>query len=257
VGHTATLLDTGEVLVAGGAAEYGGQILSDAFKIDVDAGTTTAVPGGMTQARGWHRAVATGNTLGEVVLVGGGDDEGVLDSVEVYSRDSDSFSELPVGEARDSMLHPRIGHTATLLRDSNIYIHNGSTAAMSQADTLASVEVYMPDLNGLVDTGSNLPAVAREWHTATRLENGDVLLAGGLRVDGASQVTLSGAELFVPDDVLSTTHYDCDFVDVEDTLDVPRYWHTATLLKDGTVLLLGGLGEEGATARAEIFNPAP
>jgi hypothetical protein len=34
-----------------------------------------------------------------------------------------------------------------------------------------------------------------------------------------------------------------------------RYAHTATLLKDGRVLIVGGTGSPGASAEAELYAP--
>jgi hypothetical protein len=89
-------------------------------------------------------------------------------------------------------------------------------------------------------------SVARAAHTATRLRNGLVLLAGGF---GASdgEVTAT-AELFdpktgsfVPTGAMST----------------PRQSHTATLLADGTVLIAGGFDDRGRTlGSAELYDPA-
>jgi hypothetical protein len=41
-------------------------------------------------------------------------------------------------------------------------------------------------------------------------------------------------------------------------LNYPRAWHTATLLADGTVLIVGGIGKDGRLVDgAEVFDPAP
>src|SRR3954447_26069606 len=40
------------------------------------------------------------------------------------------------------------------------------------------------------------------------------------------------------------------------TLVNPRWFHTATLLADGRVLLAGGVIQNGATDSCEIYNPA-
>jgi hypothetical protein len=84
---------------------------------------------------------------------------------------------------------------------------------------------------------------AREWHTATLLLNGLVLITGG---DDRS-VSLATAELFDPDTRSFAP---------TGTLTNARAGHTATLLANGRVLIAGGRNASGsALAAAEIFDP--
>ena len=81
--------------------------------------------------------------------------------------------------------------------------------------------------------------------TATVLNNGLVLVAGGLDNDNN---LLASAELYDP--VTGTFYLTGD-------LNTARYAHTATLLNDGTVLLVGGLDKNGnRLTSAEIYDPA-
>ena len=85
---------------------------------------------------------------------------------------------------------------------------------------------------------------ARVEHTAIRLDDGRVLVAGGDRGDGA----VTGAvELYDPErGRWSRTG----------ALRAARASHTATLLPDGRVLVAGGRGRDGdALAAAELFDP--
>lgn len=92
-------------------------------------------------------------------------------------------------------------------------------------------------------------ATGRYAHSATRLLDGRVLVAGGT-VQGT---TLAGtAELFTP--ALD------GFTPVSAPLRAPRSNHAAVLLRDGRVLLSGGWAEAlvgvlQASDRAEIFDP--
>jgi galactose oxidase-like protein len=86
--------------------------------------------------------------------------------------------------------------------------------------------------------------VARAAHTATRLRDGRVLLAGGF--DDQEGSTAS-AELFDPRTGTSTP---------TGSMSVPRVSHTATLLEDGRVLIAGGFDVGGERlSTAELYEP--
>ena len=85
---------------------------------------------------------------------------------------------------------------------------------------------------------------AREYHTATLLSNGKVLIAGGDGVDNS----IASSEIFDP----ATGA----FVAAAD-LGTARQLHTATLLGNGKVLVIGGYNiNDKFLASAEIYDPA-
>ncbi len=84
---------------------------------------------------------------------------------------------------------------------------------------------------------------AREAHTATLLPNGKVLVAGGY-MGGNNGVDLATSELYDP----ATATWSAT-----GSLVTARSYHTATLLPNGKVLVVGGFG---ALASAELYNPA-
>ena len=93
---------------------------------------------------------------------------------------------------------------------------------------------------------------SRAEHTATALADGRVLVVGGyygVHTSTALQ-TLATAEIYDPA---------ADRWRLAAPLAAPRQRHTATLLRDGRVLVVGGAGKGGqlltATATAEIYDP--
>ncbi len=87
---------------------------------------------------------------------------------------------------------------------------------------------------------------AREYHSATLLPNGKVLLAGG-----------TGP--IPPYDLLSAELYDphTETWSFTGSLNAARYEHTATLLRDGRVLVVGGaVAANQFLASAELYDQA-
>jgi len=138
-----------------------------------------------------------------------------------------------------TMSEPRSGHTATLLSDGRVLLIGGMISVRGDEVSTTSTEIYDPQ------TGATRPSgklsTPRAGHTATLLQDGDVLVTGG----GADQKTLSSAELY-----RAKTG---EFVPVGHML-APRERHSATLLADGRVLVSGGTIARPSDA-ADLYDP--
>jgi Galactose oxidase, central domain/Kelch motif len=90
--------------------------------------------------------------------------------------------------------------------------------------------------------------IARASHSSTLLPSGKVLIAGGFAGSGGENNPYKTAELYDPS---SKT-----FQSVAE-MSIGRSGHTATLLKNGRVLIVGGwTGRYDLRGSAEIFDPA-
>lgn len=230
VAHTATLLNTGKVLVAGGT-DASGNPVATAELYDPSTGSFSPT-GNMATARA-HFA-ATLLPSGKVLVTGGLDTtRNPLSTAEVYNPSTGTFSPT-VG----NMQIARATHTATLL-------NTGKVLVAGWDNVLA--ELFNPSTETFVVTGSML--AARVSHTATLLNNGKVLLTGGLISNGGGTGLLTEAELYDP-----TTGA---FSPTLGSMTIARQFHTASLLADGKVLVTGGVDKNSghALATAELFDP--
>ena len=145
------------------------------------------------------------------------------------------------------MIQPRAGHTATLLGDGTVLVVAGGQLDIDDLlVSIPSAELFDPSRGQFSITGR--PCVAREFHTSTLLNNGKVLVAGGNRFSGYPTwlPVTSTAELYDPaGHVFSNTG----------SMQVARARHTATILGDGRVLIVGGSTNIDAFASTEIYDP--
>jgi N-acetylneuraminic acid mutarotase len=152
----------------------------------------------------------------------------------------------PTWTATGNMLEARTGDTATLLRDGKVLVVGGGGSG--QFGLLATAELYDPVSGSWAATGS-MNGV-RVLQTATLLEDGKVLVAGGADSIGETSLNaLATAELYDPDSGSWTA---------TGNMIEARARHTATLLPDGRVLVVGGSGSgsgSDALATAELYDP--
>jgi hypothetical protein len=171
--HSATLLATGKVLIAGG---FRGSNLATAELYDPAAGTFTAT-GSLITARSYQTATLLPS--GKVLIAGGA----ATTLTELYDPSTGAFSAAGnMVTARDHW------HAAALLSNGKVLVAGG-VGTGTPAPLLSVAELYDPATGTFTATGPM--TTTREAHTATALQNGKVLIAGGV---GAGY--LASAELY-------------------------------------------------------------
>lgn len=233
--HTATLLNTGKVLVAGGVDSAGKDVAS-AELYDPSTGTWTKT-GSLNATRSYHTATLLPG--GKVLLVGGTNGgTGTIANAEIYDPATGIW--VPTG----SLAMPRYSHTATLLSDGTVLVAGGFNGIV-----LNTAEIYNPATGRWTPTANNLGS-GRYNHTATLLANSTclasakckVLVVGG--VDATNNADLASSEIYDPATGLWTP--------AASLTTVARHNHTATLMPSGKVLVLGG-----AVSCASPCTPSP
>jgi Kelch motif len=180
-GHTATLLGSGKVLVAGGWTYFIARVLNSPELYDPASGTWTQTGSmhiGRTEIYNTATLLPSGAVLMEAGL--GNGDFATLSRAELYDPLTGRWTET------GKLSHNRYDHSATLLPSGKVLVAGGFKGGRGG---LRSAEVYDPAAGSWTVT-AHLTA-GRELHTATLLPSGKVLVAGG--IDGDS---LSSAELY-------------------------------------------------------------
>jgi len=233
-GASITVLPSGKVLFAGGIAS---DIVRDTYLYDPDADTLTAT-GSLNVARYLHGAALLGD--GRVLAAGGFDftdgiDSRLTERAEVYDPATGSWSFT--GDLVPAAYLPEA--TITGLENGNVLTfasrYTAGTAVRSQSTTYDFARAaWAPD-----ETAPR----SGYFHSATRLSDGRVLIAGG-------GVTPEEANFYDPRAATWSS---------AGSLGHPRLAHTATLLSDGSVLVAGGETPGSGTpmSSAEILSPAP
>ncbi|MDB6058808.1 MAG: hypothetical protein JWO95_2652, partial [Verrucomicrobiales bacterium] len=226
IGHTATLLPSGKVLVSGGFD--GTNTLASAELYNPTTGTWTTT-GSMIDARSGHTAVLLPS--GKVLVAGG---FGGFGTCELYDPSSGTWT------TTGSLNTGRQEHTMTLLQDGRVLIAGGDSDGFG---ILESIEAYNPQSGVWQNIGSM--TTNRLDHTATLMPNGKVLIAGG--IGGQLSYFLSTAEVI--DTISNTSQATGSFTDA-------REFHAATLLYNGKVMIAGGQGLQAPLHSAELYDIA-
>lgn len=172
--HTATLLTNGKVLIAGGhkGRRAAMTVYSSAEIYDPATGRFTATRD-MTRIRHKHAAVSLAD--GRVLIIGGADQRDgrpAYTSIEIYNPATGTFT------ASGDMNSPRykLQDTVVLLNNGTVLIAGGANRA----------ELFDPSRNRFTYVSGDMGA-SRQFATATRLQNGQVLITGGYH--GQNQVS--------------------------------------------------------------------
>ena len=252
--HSAHLLGSGQVLVVSGD-ETGTAELYD------PATGTWGGAGSLSTTRMYHRSVLLAD--GRVLAIGGRDYFYVpLASAELYDPATNTWA------LTGSLSAPREQHGAVLLSNGKVLVFGGSdplarytselydpatgtwtsggATTTSQGNLLverladgrvltfnSQAEVYDPGTDSWSGTAS--PAVPRQYGTSTLLAEGRVLAVGGMSGTSGAQ-NGNSTELYDP-----TTGTWSPGVSLQSW----RAMHSASVLPDGRVLVVGGMGGSG------------
>ena len=247
---TATLLPNGQVLIAGGVAHEGASSATAELYDPATGGFK--LTGGLLTGRAHHTATLLQN--GKILIAGGIDKDGKpVRAAELYDPKSGKFL------ATGNLAEARFDHTATPLANGKVLIVGGGTTTLGVTNT-DSAELYDPASGTFSQTGTvtryydttgeksfykGEMNAAHAMHTATLLPNGDVLIAGGMDVNGKAQAL---AEIYNP--------ASGKFIPTR-SMNLARREHRATLLQNGRVLITGGLdAQDRILATAELYDPA-
>ncbi|MFL5731688.1 MAG: Kelch repeat-containing protein [Chloroflexia bacterium] len=234
--HTATLLQDGRVLLAGGQ-QRGDQLTNTADLYDPATGKFTPT-GSMTVPRAYHSAALLPD--GRVLIMGGSNADGNR-SAELYDPATGKFT--PTGSMTVGRWEP---FAATTLKNGKVLV----TGGLSDGKMTAVAELYDPSTGSFSPTGSMNEG--RVNNTATLLADGRVLVVGGgvAGVGSEPDRVLASAELYDPITGAFTR---------TGNLLTARYKHGAALLRDGRVLIVAGSNERqmaGLYTSVEIYEPA-
>ena len=240
--HTATLLNNGKVLIAGGSnvSAAGLNGFNTAELYDPVAKTFAASHGTMSTTRTRHTATLL---LDGTVLLAGGDNSTTVTTADIYDPSTDSFH----ATAGHMTTVRASGNSAVRLPNGKVLIAGGDYPPTNQGFP-GTAEVFDPAAGSFTATGAMNEF--REAPSVTLLNDGTVLVAGGgAGSSGIDQTSLNSAELYDPASGTFTT---------VSPMAVARAYQTATLLNDGSVLIAGGEQRHGCCMplpNAEVYLP--
>lgn len=219
--HTASLLPSGKVLVVGGRS--GGTL--DSTEIFDPATDQWTLGPTLNESRAEHSTTVLYD--GRVVTVGGASGSNIRETVEILDPEE---MPAPANWTLDTPMDtPRSAHSATLVATGQVIVSGGR----GEFGALLASEIYTPGSPTGTWTYTGALDTERYDHSATLLPSGKIMVTGGL-----FDTDFADAEVYLPDSEI----YEPATIawDVVQDLNADRVHHTASLLPDGDVLVVGG-----------------
>jgi Kelch motif/Galactose oxidase, central domain len=244
--HAATRLADGRVMVAGGTStlqpDVVAAISATLSSVEIWNPTTGIWSAGPSMAA-VRLAPALTRLSNNQVMVSGGVQVGFFLGVPISASSTTAVQRwnpaTGTWTSGANMPQGRAGHhyNQVTLADGRVLMTGGvnvpSLLNATAAAPIAGADVYNPATNTWATV--NMPN-ARALHTATRLADGRVVVAGGAQGTLLAPVSIANVDVFNP----ATNSWSA-----APALTGPRASHLAELLPDGTLVLFGG---QGATA---------
>lgn len=231
--HTATVLSSGLLLIAGGIGADGTALNTTEL---FDPGSATFTPGPlMNSAHATHTATTLQD--GTVLIAGGVDGTGGPTGVaEIYDPATNLFTQV------GSLTYPRQGHCATLLNDGTVILIGGELTSIPEN---TPSDLYDP-IQQSFQTGAAIhnPGLGR---VAIHLANDQVLVVGGVFA------VQPGAQSFLYTPSAGT------FSSPATQLSPVRHYPAGLLLPDETAILIGGYNKFSGVAPiglTDSYNPS-
>jgi len=191
-------------------------------------------------------AVAVFNNGADVMIAGGRNNSGPIASAEILDLATGAFHPIAAMHSHHDQ------GTATDIGGGRVLVTGGWTSfSTGTYAATATAEVF--DITTGSWTTVKPMSVPRARATATRLQDGEVLVAGGdklLQEKGTphKEQVLSSAEIFDPQ--TNTWHS-------AGNMSAPRAVHLAVLLPNGDVMVAGGWsnGYESALVSTDVYTP--
>jgi N-acetylneuraminic acid mutarotase len=233
-GHTSSVLEDGNVLVAGGWNYTSNLLTAEVY--DVGSNSWHSVPDMSSQH---YNGEAVTLNDGNVLIISGFNGTFNTEECELFDATSETWS------SGSLLTTGRSYFTATKLSNGKVLVVGGYDGT----DNLSSCEIYDPELNTWSAAASL--NTGRSYHTASLLADGRLLVTGGFNPNAGYQLNL--VEIYNPD---------LDTWTAGPNLNIGRDFHAASVLSDGSVIVSGGRYFNGSMNYAynglmdvEKYNP--
>lgn len=199
----------------------------------------------LASIRGTTTAVLLAN--GKALVAGGGVGAIPIAAAELFDPATNTWART--GDLKEA----RRGHQAVLMADGKVFVAGGRN---DEGNPMASAEIYDP-ATGVWTTAAPM-TLGRIGHTMSLLSDGRILVAGGTALGPGGS---GGGQTIRPDASAEIFNPKTGKWSGTNAMSTPRFEHTATLLSDGKVLIVGGQGPADggrliALSSTELYDPA-